>query len=196
MNTNPIRIFLFALLFASLAGCRTESYSGKQNVEFEGAICFSVPDGFVVAGDLHDNAQLQLKDPVNDIFFIGLSDKKREIKRIFPHFGLNDYLTFVSRKITTEMSDFRVASQNEFSVGRMKGKTIEIHGARNRSTKDMDLVFSVTVLENSTHYFQVVSWSHENQSSLLCSASSEFVGTAGEITASGSEASGPEAQMH
>ena len=146
-------VLALALLIATLLACKG---SGPQDVTATDGTCkLTKPSGWMVTDSLHDDASIQITNPLQGTFFIILTDVKQDLDLK----NLQAFSDLVRGSIKTNSSKYQETNRQEHVIGGRPAISYRIAA----TVDSVKIVYLHTVIEGEKHYLQVLGWTTDSK---------------------------------
>lgn len=139
-----------------------QSSFGYKTVTFEDKYSLTIPAILTETDDLHAEAALQLKNEFIEFYVLVFDESKEEINDLFidanlPEYydmGLENYSNLIWESLNNNFEIYNYTGFFDLKINGLPAKYVEFNG----KFSDIDIYYSLTVIEGEKNFYQISSW--------------------------------------
>lgn len=153
-NSRRRWVVMLMTLFVALLACK--GTSGPEDVKAADGTCtLSKPAGWIVATSLHDEASLQVQEPLQDAYLVVLVDVKSDLALA----NLQAFSDLVRGNMQKASSQFNETDRRDLQIGGRPAISYRIDA----TVENVNITYLHTVIEGEKHYLQVLGWTSRSK---------------------------------
>lgn len=139
-----------------------QSSFGYKTVNFEDKYSLTIPAILTETDDINDDASMQLKNEFIEFYVLVFEESKDEINDFFmkvnlPEYydmGLENYSNLIWESLNNNFEIYNYTGFFDVDINGLPAKYVEFNG----KFSDIDIYYSLTVIEGEKNFYQISSW--------------------------------------
>lgn len=139
-----------------------QSSFGYKTVNFEDKYSLTIPAILTETDDINDDASMQFKNEFIEFYVLVFDESKDEINDFFmkvnlPEYydmGLENYSNLIWESLNNNFEIYNYTGFFDVDINGLPAKYVEFNG----KFSDIDIYYSLTVIEGEKNFYQISSW--------------------------------------